>query len=267
MGHKNRRAAPNRLINTSTAPSSCCIVLVLLGRLCLLHQTAACRVWLRAYSPPPNFLPASAVAATAAAVNACPYPWSEHAYFCCCTYSNASVGLSINRNCCQLPFFSPTDEIVHAGYPGNAHGSTTQPRPCTPRLQQRHGTMRCAPLTEHDDLELVVAGQHTSTSHGTQDVGASTLEQGLHTLVLHHLRGQTRTQQSVSTVCPLQEDASSCTVTTNAKAAACIPSETPPRQSLRQASPSRFITNLDCVTGPQQPTSCVGGSAGPLIML
>lgn len=205
MGHKNRRAAPNRLINTSTAPSSCCIVLVLLGRLCLLHQTAACRVWLRAYSPPPNFLPASAVAVTAAA---CPYPWSEHAYFCCCTYSNASVGLSINRNCCQLPFFSSLiDDIVHAEYPGNAHGSTTQPRPCTPRLQQRHGTMRCAPLTEHDDLELVVAGQHTSTSHGTQDVGASTLEQGLHTLVLHHLRGQTRTQQSVSTVCPLQEDA------------------------------------------------------------
>lgn len=42
-------------------------------------------------------------------------------------------------------------------------------------------------LAEHDNLELVITRQHTSTSHSAQNVGTSTLEQRLHALVLHHI--------------------------------------------------------------------------------
>lgn len=38
-------------------------------------------------------------------------------------------------------------------------------------------------LSEEEELELIVDGQHTSTGDTTQDVGASTLEQGLDTLL------------------------------------------------------------------------------------
>jgi hypothetical protein len=38
-------------------------------------------------------------------------------------------------------------------------------------------------LAEHDLLELVVEGQHTSTSNTTENVGASTLEQRLGALL------------------------------------------------------------------------------------
>jgi hypothetical protein len=38
-------------------------------------------------------------------------------------------------------------------------------------------------LSEEEELELVIDGQHTSTGDTTQDVGASTLEQGLDTLL------------------------------------------------------------------------------------
>lgn len=38
-------------------------------------------------------------------------------------------------------------------------------------------------LAEHQDLELVVDGQHTSTGDTTEDVGTGTLEEGLDTLL------------------------------------------------------------------------------------
>jgi hypothetical protein len=37
-------------------------------------------------------------------------------------------------------------------------------------------------LAEHDELGLVVDGEHTSTGNTTEDVGTSTLEERLHTL-------------------------------------------------------------------------------------
>lgn len=43
-------------------------------------------------------------------------------------------------------------------------------------------------LAKHNLLELVVQRQHTSTSNTTKDVGTSTLEQGLGTLLGHDLR-------------------------------------------------------------------------------
>jgi hypothetical protein len=42
-------------------------------------------------------------------------------------------------------------------------------------------------LAEEELLELVVEREHTSTSNTTEDVGASTLEQGSGTLVLDDL--------------------------------------------------------------------------------
>lgn len=38
-------------------------------------------------------------------------------------------------------------------------------------------------LAEHDKLDLVVDGQDTGTSNTTEDVGTSTLEEGLNTLL------------------------------------------------------------------------------------
>ena len=43
-------------------------------------------------------------------------------------------------------------------------------------------------LAEHDLLELVVEGEHTSTSNTTEDVGTSTLEERLGTLLGNDLR-------------------------------------------------------------------------------
>lgn len=43
-------------------------------------------------------------------------------------------------------------------------------------------------LAEHDLLKLVVEGQHTSTSNTTENVGTSTLKQGLGTLLGDDLR-------------------------------------------------------------------------------
>ena len=43
-------------------------------------------------------------------------------------------------------------------------------------------------LAEHDLLELVVERQHTSTSNTTENVGTSTLEEGLGTLLGDDLR-------------------------------------------------------------------------------
>jgi len=43
-------------------------------------------------------------------------------------------------------------------------------------------------LAEHDLLKLVVEGQHTSTSNTTENVGSSTLEEGLGTLLGNDLR-------------------------------------------------------------------------------
>ena len=42
-------------------------------------------------------------------------------------------------------------------------------------------------LAEHEDLELIVDGEHTSTGNTTEDVGTSTLEQRLDTLLGNNL--------------------------------------------------------------------------------
>lgn len=44
-------------------------------------------------------------------------------------------------------------------------------------------------LSEEDELDLVVDGQDTSTGDTTEDVGTSTLEEGLDTLSSHDLAG------------------------------------------------------------------------------
>lgn len=46
---------------------------------------------------------------------------------------------------------------------------------------------RAIGLAEDEDLQLVVTGKHTSASNGTEDVGTSTLEEGLDTLLLDDL--------------------------------------------------------------------------------
>ncbi len=42
-------------------------------------------------------------------------------------------------------------------------------------------------LAEHEDLELIIDGEHTGTGDTTEDVGTSTLEQGLDTLLGNNL--------------------------------------------------------------------------------
>lgn len=44
-------------------------------------------------------------------------------------------------------------------------------------------------LAEHDELDLVVDGEHTSTGDTTEDVGTSTLEEGLDTFGSDDLAG------------------------------------------------------------------------------